>query len=77
MAGDPSPVPTPARPPVFHVFVNLSNLNRVATEYPGLVLGWRRGLSQWEAHVVYVTPTGEDVTAHVTWVEASRLRPHG
>lgn len=77
MSPMPSEVSTPAKPPVFHVWVNLGRqASMEAPEYPGLVLAWRRGVSDWEAYVTYVVPRpdGPD-TAISTWVAATCLKP--
>ena len=73
----PAEVSTPAKPPVFHVWVNLGRqASHDAPEYPGLVLAWRRGIDYWEAFVIYVVP-GPDArdTAVSTWVAATCLKP--
>jgi hypothetical protein len=73
----PSEVATPAKPPVFHVWVNLGRQASLDTpEYPGLVLAWRRGIDYWEAFVIYVIPRSDAPdTAVSTWVAATCLKP--
>lgn len=66
----------PKTPPVFHVWVSLSNLSgKPDILYPGLVLGWRRARTGWEAHVAWVTPDASAETVHMGWLEAHRLHP--
>jgi hypothetical protein len=73
----PPEVATPAKPPVFHVWVNLGRqASHDAPEYPGLVLAWRRGIDDWEAYVVYVVPQQNSPdTAVSKWVAANQLKP--
>lgn len=77
MSPMPSEVATPAKPPVFHVWVNQSKLaSHEAPEYPGLVLAWRRGIDYWEAFVIYVVPRPDGPDSAVsTWVSATCLKP--
>ncbi len=80
VAADGPGVPVPSTPRAHHVWVNLQrHRSKVATlEYPGLILGWRRGADEWEAHVVWTTPdldgTGR-TSAHLAWLPAHQLRP--
>ncbi|MCW2790457.1 MAG: hypothetical protein JWQ91_1264 [Aeromicrobium sp.] len=76
---DPYAVRTPENPPVYHVWVNLSNLaNQSTQEYPGLVIGWRRSSDGYEAQVVYVIPgkvQRYSDSALVAWLPAHKLKP--
>jgi hypothetical protein len=78
-SSDPYAVQTPQLPPVYHVWVNLSNLtSHVAQEYPGLVLGWRRTSDGYEAQVVYVIPgrnQRHSDSSQIAWLPASKLKP--
>jgi hypothetical protein len=78
-SSDPYAVPVPEHPPVYHVWVNLSNLTtQVAQEYPGLVLGWRRTSDGYEAQVVYVIPGKThrySDASQIAWLPASKLKP--
>lgn len=74
----PQPMDVPQAPRIYHVWVNLSNLTtHVGVEYPGLVLGWRRGVDGYEAQVIWVTPQHDRGTdaSHIGWVAAHRLKP--
>lgn len=72
----PPEVPTPPKPPTFHVWVNLGRQASMdAPEYPGLVLGWRRAAGGWEAFVTYVVPSPESDSVISTWLDARRLKP--
>lgn len=76
---DPYAVEVPQPPPVYHVWVNLSNLTtQVAQEYPGLVIGWRRTSDGYEAQVVYVVPSRtqrHSDASQIAWLPASKLKP--
>ena len=73
----PPEVPTPTKPPIFHVWVNLGRqASQDTPEYPGLVLAWRRGIDEWEAQVIYVVPQPNAAdTAIIKWVAATCLKP--
>ncbi len=73
-------IEVPVVPKHAHVWVNLSELRsrHQVIEYPGLILGWRRGVRGWEAQVVWTTPLTDGsgrVTAHLSWLGAHQLRP--
>ena len=78
-AFEPQVMETPSTPRIYHVWVNLTRSVSSATtsiEYPGLVLGWRRGIDGYEAQVIWVTPKddrGAD-TSHIGWVAAHMLK---
>ncbi|CAN5294404.1 hypothetical protein BH09ACT10_BH09ACT10_26180 [soil metagenome] len=75
-SSDPVPVDLPTKPKVFHVWVQLSHLSKMAQrEYPGLLLGWRKTGSGWEAQVIWIIPGAGSDSAHVDWVSAHQLRP--
>lgn len=78
-AADPYAVEVPQTPPVYHVWVNLSNLEtQIAQEYPGLVLGWRRTSDGYEAQVVYVVPSRTQRysdASQIAWLPAGKLKP--
>jgi hypothetical protein len=78
-SSDPYAVPVPEPPPVYHVWVNLSNLTtQPAQEYPGLVLGWRRTSDGYEAQVVYIIPSRtqrHSDASQIAWLPASKLKP--
>lgn len=78
-SADPYAVATPQVPPVYHVWVNLSNLTtQVAQEYPGLVIGWRRTSDGYEAQVVYVIPgknQRHSDASQIAWFPATKLKP--
>jgi hypothetical protein len=78
-SSDPYAVRVPEPPPVYHVWVNLSNLStQPAQEYPGLVLGWRRTSDGYEAQVVYVIPSRtqrHSDASQIAWLPASKLKP--
>lgn len=66
---------TPRGGPVRHVVVNLSNLERASSHYPGVIIEWRRTSAGWEAQVAYVVDHEGHATLHVVWCPAARLRP--
>ncbi|MBC7559980.1 MAG: hypothetical protein H7270_11645 [Dermatophilaceae bacterium] len=76
---DPLAVETPTDPPVYHVWLNLSNLtSHPCPEYPGLVIGWRRVANGFEAQVVYVIPSREQRysdSSQIGWFPAHKLKP--
>ncbi|WP_229054116.1 hypothetical protein [Aeromicrobium sp. Leaf350] len=77
---DGSGIEVPTVPKHAHVWVNLTELRskHAVLEYPGLILGWCRGVKGWEAHVVWTSPLTDGsgrVTAHLAWLGAHQLRP--
>ncbi|MEG9226199.1 hypothetical protein [Aeromicrobium sp. Sec7.5] len=73
-------IDVPIVPKHAHVWVNLTEYRskQQVLEYPGLILGWRRGVKGWETHVVWSTPLTDGsgrVTAHLAWLGAHQLRP--
>ena len=79
-AYEPQVMETPTTPRIYHVWVNLAHSVSTATasiEYPGLVLGWRRGIEGYEAQVIWVTPRPDrdSDTSHLGWVAAHMLKP--
>ena len=66
-------------PPYRSVRFVLVRRHRHLAPARGLVIGWRRGRSGWDAKVVYVTDDPGAVQAtlglHVDWIPSARLVP--